>query len=79
MSCLTAKRGLKLNDSYKHGVFIKNRKDSDWGLKDRGKFVKLWKTGKTKQMESGESPCRKEWPPVDDSKERENGPTIRFQ
>ena len=57
----------------KIGIGGGNGKDSDWGLKDWGKFVKLWKTEETKQMESDRKlPAGKEVPPVDDSKEREN-------
>ena len=55
------------------GIGGGNGKDGDWGLRDWGKFVKLWKTEETKQMVSDRRvPAAKEGPPVDDSKEREN-------
>jgi triacylglycerol lipase len=52
-----------------------NGKDSDWSLRDWGRFVKLWKTEETKQRESGQklSPAiEREGLSVDDVKEREN-------
>ena len=55
------------------GIGGGNGKDNDWGLKDWGRFVKLWKSEETKQMESDRKlPAGKDGPPVDDSKEREN-------
>ena len=48
-------------------------KDNDWGLKDWGKFVRLWKTEETKQMESNRKlSITKIEPPVDDAKQRED-------
>ena len=55
------------------GIGGGNGKDNDWSLKDWGKFVKLWKTEETKQMESNQNlSAVKERPPADDNKERED-------
>ena len=53
-----------------------NGKDSDRSLRDWGRFVKLWKTEETKQMESEQklsaTISEREGLSVDDVKEREN-------
>jgi triacylglycerol lipase len=57
------------------GIGGGNGKDGDWNLKDWGKFVKLWKTEETKQMESDRklsSGIEREAASVDDAKKREN-------
>ncbi|KAF9649780.1 alpha/beta-hydrolase [Thelephora ganbajun] len=52
-----------------------NGKDGDWSLLDWGRFVKLWKTEETKQMESNRkfsAVIEGEGLSMDDVKEREN-------
>ena len=53
-----------------------NGKDGDWSLKDWGRFVKLWKTEETNQMESNRNLSvaigKEGLSAEDDVKEREN-------
>ena len=55
------------------GIGGGNGKDGDWGLRDWGRFVRLWRTEEKKQMESNQKlSVAKGGLPVDDTKEREN-------